>query len=121
MGKQSDLEATFAYHLRVLGVGLPQAEREFRFHSVRRWRFDWAWPRERLAVEIDGGQWLKRGGRHNSDKDREKLNAAAVLGWRVVRFSGGMLRRDPAGCIETVRRALEAKPEETRRNQKKNE
>ena len=104
--KQSNLEAVFAYHLKLLGADLPAGEREYRFHPSRRWRFDWAWPAAKLAVEIDGGQWVRRGGRHNSDKDREKLNAAAVLGWRVLRFSGGMLRRDPAGCIKTVRLAL---------------
>ena len=106
--KQSELERTFEYYLRVLGAGLPQGEREYRFHPKRRWRFDWAWPDRKLAVEVDGGQWVKRGGRHNSDKDREKLNAAAVAGWRVVRFSGTMLKRDPAGCIETVRLALDS-------------
>ena len=105
--KQSELERTFEFHLRVLGAALPAAERESRFHDKRRWRFDWAWPAAKLAVEIDGGQWVKRGGRHTSDADREKLNAAAVAGWRVLRFSGGMLRRDPAGCIETVRMALQ--------------
>ena len=103
---KSNLEAAFETHLRTIGADLPRGEREYRFHSVRRWRFDWAWPAKRLAVEIDGGQWSPRGGRHNSDKDREKMNAAAVDGWRVVRFSGGMLKRDPSGCVETVRRAL---------------
>lgn len=103
--KQSKLEQTFEFYLRALGADLPEAKREFRFHPVRRWRFDWAWPDSKLAVEVDGGQWVRGGGRHNSDKDREKLNAAAVEGWRVLRFSGGMLKRDPAGCIETVRAA----------------
>jgi very-short-patch-repair endonuclease len=40
------------------------------------------------------------------DKDMEKYNAAAVQGWRVLRFSPGMLKRDPVGCIETVKKAL---------------
>ncbi len=105
-GKQSELERVFEHYLRALGGDLPRHEREYRFHSKRRWRFDWAWPESMLAVEIDGGQWVRGGGRHNSDKDREKLNAAALNGWRMLRFSGGMLRRDPASCVETVRMAL---------------
>lgn len=107
----SDLEAAFAYYLRTLAPSLARrVETEYRFHPSRRWRFDFAFPAERVAVEVDGGQWLPRGGRHARDSDREKLNAAACLGWRVFRFSGSMLEQDPAGCIEQVREALEDLP-----------
>jgi Uncharacterized protein conserved in bacteria len=102
----SDLEATFAHVLRSLAPDLAHAEREWRFHPTRRWRFDFAWPAQRVAVEIDGGQWASGGGRHATDADREKLNAAAAHGWRVLRFSREMLERDPAACAEHVRRAL---------------
>ena len=46
------------------------------------------------------------GGRHNTDRDREKLNTAAALGWRVLRFSHTALETDPAGCIELAAAAL---------------
>lgn len=75
--------------------GLPPYHREFRFHPDRRWRFDFAWPRAMLAVEIDGGQWQARGGRHARDTDREKCNEAAARGWRVLHLSGEMLADDP--------------------------
>ena len=53
-------------------------EREYRFHPIRRWRFDFAWPDQLIAVEVDGNAWhTKGGGRHGTDKDREKINAAA--------------------------------------------
>lgn len=59
---------------------------EYRFHPTRRWRFDYAWPDARLALEVDGGVWV--GGKHGRGsgivKDHEKRNAAAVLGWRVL-------------------------------------
>lgn len=61
---------------------------EHRFHPTRRWRFDFALPGDRIGIEIDGGVWT--GGRHTRGagfiKDQEKTNAAAVLGWRVLRF-----------------------------------
>lgn len=62
---------------------------EYRFHPARRWRFDYALPAVRLAVEIDGGAWMQ--GRHNRAAgfiaDMAKLNAAAEAGWRVLRFT----------------------------------
>lgn len=88
---------------------LPGPVPEYRFHPTRRWRFDFAWPavtRGGVAVEVDGGQWRAGGGRHNTDRDREKLNTAAALGWRVLRFSHQALETDPAGCVELAAAAL---------------
>ena len=53
----------------------------------RRWRFDYAFPESLVAVEFDGGLFVR--GRHNRGRgmiaDHEKFNAAAALGWRVLR------------------------------------
>jgi very-short-patch-repair endonuclease len=103
---KSDLEARFeTWVLPQLAV---QPEQQHRFYPPRRWRFDYAWPAQRLAVEVDGGQWSPRGGRHNTDGDREKLNAAAELGWRVLRYSGTMLK-SPVDVAAQIARALGAK------------
>ncbi len=40
--------------------------------------------------------------RHAWDADREKLNVAVLLGWRVLRFSDEMLHADPVSCIAQV-------------------
>ena len=68
-------------------------EREFRFLSGRRWAFDFAWPVQRLAVECEGGHWSH--GRHTRgsgfEKDCAKYNHAALLGWRVGRFTREMI------------------------------
>lgn len=60
--------------------------KEYKFHPKRRWRFDYADPKKKIAIEIHGGIW--RGGRHTRGKgfanDREKMNEAIVLGWRVI-------------------------------------
>jgi len=79
-----------------------QAEYPFDRHIGRRHRFDWALPDLRIAVEIDGGQWKAHGGRHGTDKDREKTNIAASMGWLVFRFSEAMLESDPLGCVGQV-------------------
>lgn len=72
----------------------------------RKHRFDWALPELRVAVEIDGGGWKPHGGRHGTDKDREKLNIAASMGWLVFRFSEVMLEADPVGCVCQVHDAM---------------
>jgi len=108
MMSHSKLEAQFALAWRVFGDGT-QPVREFKFgHSLERlWQFDFCFP-GKIAVEIDGGQHAYKGGRHNTDKDRDKLNHAACLGYRVLRFSGTMLH-DPENCVRMVRWALEGK------------
>jgi len=69
--------------------GIPAPERELVFAPPRKWRFDFAWPFNKIAVEIEGGAWI--GGRHNRAsgfiKDAEKYNNAALLGWRVLRYT----------------------------------
>jgi len=55
---------------------------------------DFAWPDKKIAVEIEGGVWGL--GRHNRPKgfiaDTEKYNAAAEMGWTVLRFTGTHIR-----------------------------
>lgn len=72
--------------------------REHRFHPPRRWRFDFAWPEIYLAVEVEGITY--EGGRHQRvqgyEDDCEKYNRAQMLGWRVLRYTGGMVERGEA-------------------------
>ena len=70
-----------------VAAGLQEPVAEYCFAPPRKWRFDWCWPEKLVALEIEGGVW--QGGRHNRGagflKDMEKYNAAAVLGWRIIR------------------------------------
>ena len=78
-------EEAFAQLVRIRG--LPKPEREYEFDPDRRWRFDFAWPAQKVAVEIEGG--ARSGGRHVRGQgfveDAEKHLAALAAGWRVVR------------------------------------
>lgn len=82
-------------------LGLPEPCGEHRFHPARKWRFDWAWPDRLVAMEIDGGVWI--GGRHNHPagfiRDMEKLNAAAELGWRVLRYQPNRIDWDQVSRV----------------------
>lgn len=64
-------------------------EREYRCVPGRRWRFDLAFPDHRVAIEVHGGVWTR--GRHNRPQgfinDRQKMNAAALLGWLVLEYT----------------------------------
>lgn len=68
-------------------AGLPEPVPEHRFAPPRKWRFDWAWPDYRVALEIEGGVFIR--GRHSRgagmQKDMEKYNRAACLRWRIIR------------------------------------
>ncbi len=88
-------EELLVIHMR--GVGIEPPEREFRF-CERRWRFDFAWPIHKLAVEVEGGTWA--GGRHTRGSgyaaDLVKYNRAALLGWIVLRFTTDQVKNGEA-------------------------
>ncbi len=89
------LEASMAAH------GLYAPLREYRFHPTRRWRVDFAWPAQRLAVEVEGG--IYRGGGHTSvggiRRDIDKANALTMLGWRLLRVHGDQVRSGEATAL----------------------
>ena len=76
-------------HIIFKAVGLPDVVEEHRFHPVRRWRFDYAWPDLLLAVEWEG--ICSNKSRHTSltgyTNDCHKYNSASLRGWRVIRVT----------------------------------
>jgi hypothetical protein len=85
---------------------LPKPVAEHRFHAERMWRFDYAWIDAKIALEVEGGIWTQ--GRHTRGKgvlaDMQKYNAAAVLGWRLLRCTPDQL--DGLGIQEALRKVL---------------
>ena len=100
----SEGEEAFASQLQVEGIN--GFEREYRFHPERRWRFDFANPGLKLAVEVEGGVFQH--GRHTRgsgfEKDAEKYNAAAMDGWMVLRYSTQQVKKGYA--IRDVKRII---------------
>ncbi len=74
----------------------------------RQWRFDFAWPEQKVAVEIDGGIFVHGG--HNRGMqitaDHEKANYATMRGWRVLRYGTLDMRKRPIQIAEEVGRLL---------------
>ena len=82
----NEFEAKFALELKALKIDF---EQEFKFHQRRKWRADFHLKGRMILIEVEGGIWS--GGRHTRGKgyigDMEKYNAAAMLGYQVIRFS----------------------------------
>ena len=66
---------------------LPMAVHEYKFHPERKWRFDFAWPDEKVALEVDGGIWIRGGHNRGAQlkKTWEKENEAQALGWHIFK------------------------------------
>ena len=111
---RSESAELLAFQIRAHRLEVPQ--REFVFHPSRKWRFDFAWHRARVAVEVEGlvvtrvNGKLQVSGRHASiagmREDMEKYNEAALLGWRVLRFEQSTIKSGEA--IATIHRAMAA-------------
>lgn len=115
----SSAEDMLALHLRDAGIDFV---REYRFGAeacggagkglrarldaagLRDWRFDFAIIEHKIAIEVEGGGWMKKS-RHTSGAgfhgDLLKYQAAARLGWAVYRCDPAMVKSGDA--VKTVK------------------
>jgi very-short-patch-repair endonuclease len=104
----SEAETLLAVQLEQAGIPF---EREFKFAANRRWRADFQVGWHHVLVEVEGGAWT--GGRHVTgsgfNKDLEKYNAAAELGYTVLRFSTAMV--NDGSALAQIQRILSKKEE----------
>jgi very-short-patch-repair endonuclease len=108
--------------LALLRENFPDAVAELKFHPVRKWRFDFAIPSARVAVEVNGGVWTA--GRHSRGsgllKEYEKMRAAAILGWRVLPFATDEISRIQMDVWAAVHHRLEGEHKPTDTYKKRN-
>lgn len=89
---------------------LPEPEQQVAIIPKRRYRFDFAYPRLKVAIEVDGGTWKRtsqgRSAGHAHPAritlDNEKRNLARLLGWRVFQVDTTAVHDGSA--LEIVRR-----------------
>jgi very-short-patch-repair endonuclease len=96
-------------HLIARVGNLPRYVREYRFAAPERdWRFDYAWPAYKIAVEVEGGVWSH--GRHVRGSgflaDMEKYNAAAARGWLALRFTPDQIAQEAGDCLAVIQQAF---------------
>ncbi|WP_078965870.1 endonuclease domain-containing protein [Streptomyces aureocirculatus] len=62
-----------------------------------RYRIDFALPKQKIGIELDGYAW------HSSPeaftRDRARQRELELDGWRIVRFSGSEITKDAADCV----------------------
>ena len=119
----SDAEEALAFQLKAVGIPF---EREVRFAAPRKWRADFVVPQgcivngdplvrvvregcpehRPLLIEVDGGTWVS--GRHTTGKgfeaDCEKLNAATLAHYRVLRVTPSMV--DDGRALALIEKAV---------------
>ena len=116
MTRISDPERLLEEQLK--GAGIPY-EREYWFHPTRKWRADFivanselslrmgntVWPP--ILIEVEGGVWLPKGGHTTGSgftNNCEKYNAAAELGYRVLRYTPAMI--EDGSALAQIQRVL---------------
>ena len=91
----------------IKAAGLPPVQTELKFHPVRKWRMDVSFLDYQLSIEVQGGTYSH--GRHSRGpqmhNDYDKLNAAQLLGWRVLYFDTKHIK-DIDTTVETIRQML---------------
>jgi hypothetical protein len=117
---ESHLELLLKRQLRMSGVRMPVREYRFAAETVgtgpgvrarllmqglKDWRFDFAWPDLKFAVEIEGV--TPSGGRHQRIygflEDISKYHAGLDLGWTIYRTSGVLIVQGKAlNLIEKI-------------------
>lgn len=95
----SPLEVRFVRLLRQSKISLPMPQFEFR-SSGRRYVIDYAYPAERVAIELDGYRWHSSPDRLVSD--RRKGNAVTLADWRLLRFTDPDVRNQPQVVVASV-------------------
>jgi len=108
--KRTELEDALAFQIRT--AGLPEPEREHRFKAPGKrnpYRFDFAWPERMLAVEVQGGIWIRGGHSRGAGQQRDmtKMNEAQIAGWRVLAVSGNQIKSGEA--LSWIERAFAEK------------
>ena len=104
---------------------VPEPIPEYKFHPVRKWRCDFAWPEYKLALDVEGGIYgrgkpcpscgISRTGAHSSVsgilRDIERGNAALLEGWIILRVLPEELELENGKAFNLVEAAFKLRKE----------
>jgi len=101
---ESGLEVLFLEICEQFGLPKPQLQLPVVVNG-RRYRLDFAYPAQKVFVEIDGSG---HGDPIQISNDGGRQNDLVANGWRPVRFGHEMLRDQPEVCAARVRAVLDS-------------
>ncbi len=99
----SGAEALLAEVLARHGLSAPIHHHRVTTADGASFELDYAYPAERIALELDGYAAHLRS-RETFESDRRRQNALELEGWRFLRFTVTRLRRESARVAAEVRR-----------------
>ena len=88
--------------VRMVLAGLDGFATQVVLRTVPVLRVDFCFADARLVVEVDGARWHP-----DPQRDQQRDNALAALGWRVLRFTWHDVVHDSARVLATVQAALD--------------
>ena len=104
-GVESHAEAQVLRLLLAAGFRAPVCQHEIRDGAVFVARVDFAWPAQRVVLEVDGFQY--HDGPAKFVEDRHRANRLAALGWSVITTTLRELRSDPTAVFTALAAALD--------------
>jgi very-short-patch-repair endonuclease len=104
---ESVMETRLFRELRKRGVERPQCQHIIFVEGKFVKRVDFAYPQERIVVEMDSRGFHQR--QREFDRDRATSSRLGVAGWLVLPFTWKQLREDPDFVCESIRDALRAR------------
>lgn len=100
-GAQSEAERLLIRLLRAAKITGWRAN-----YPLAGYRIDVAFPRQKVAIEVDG--FASHSSPEDFHKDRKRQNAIALLGWQVLRFTWLDLIEYPERVIAEIKSAIRA-------------
>ncbi len=87
--------------------GLPQPVAQFRVEvGAKRYRIDFAYPVQRVAIEGDGFEF--HSDQLTFEEDRSRQNELVLSGWRILRFTWRQICTQPDHVADQIRAALDS-------------
>ena len=111
---KTDYKSILLNHLKFAKLPMPThgqgcENKEYLFHPERKWRFDYCWLDQKVAVEYQGLNWNHDGNSGHQSvaglmNDCEKFTEASLLGWTLILVTAETVNNGQA--IGWIERAL---------------
>lgn len=92
-------EAQYRFAVAIVGPG-PKLRERLKKAGLRDWRLDFAFPREKVFVEIQGHGFGHSG--RGAIRDWQKHNALMLLGWRGLYYPAFTAKDRPDIIVEDL-------------------